>query len=369
MNTKPFTRRALAAAAAGIVLLAACGSDSKPAATPSTSPPSSAPAASTTVAPSAGATTTAAVAPTTAAGASTTVAPDVDFSKVTLRVGDQVKLTQALLEAAGQTDTPYHIEWASFTSGPPMLEALNADAIDIGGVGDAPPIFAASSGAKVKVVAASATTPWNQGILVKDAALTDVASLKGKKIAVAKGSSANWILLKALQDNGLAVSDVDIAYLQPTDAQQAFANGSVDAWVVWDPFSSVAQSSGAKLLVSGEQLGIPGLGFLVSSDSTLSDPAKVAAISDFLGRYRAAQAWQTEHKDEWATKYSELTTLPLELTQNLLKVDPKATLIDDALITAQQSEADAFFAAGLIPSKIDFADFADAQFNSITNPN
>ncbi len=361
MNTTPLVRRALAAVAAGVVLLAACGSDSKQAATPTTSPPSVTAAATTAA--GGDATTTAA-----AASPSTTSAPDVDFSKVTLRVGDQVKLTQALLEAAGQTDTPYKIEWSAFTSGPPMLEALNADAIDIGGVGDAPPIFAASSGAKVKVVAATKSAEWNQGFLVKDSAITDVAGLKGKKIAVAKGSSANWILLKALQDNGLTVDDVDIAYLQPTDAQQAFANGSVDAWVIWDPFSSVAQSQGAKLLVSGEQLGIPGLGFLVSSDSTLADSAKVAAIGDFLGRYRAAQAWQGEHKDEWAKKYSELTTLPLELTQNLLKVDPQPTPIDDAVIQAQQAEADAFSAAGLIPTKIAFADFADTQFNAITNP-
>jgi len=342
--TTPFVRRAFAAVAAGTVLLAACGSDGKESSSPATSAPP-------------------------AAAASTTATPTADLSGVTLRVGDQVKLTQALLEASGQADTPYDIEWSSFTSGPPMLEALNADAIDIGGVGDAPPIFAASSGAKIDAVAASKTTPWNQGILVKGDDITDVAGLKGKKVAVAKGSSANWVLLKALQDNGLTVSDVDIAYLQPTDAQQAFANGSVDAWVVWDPFSSVAQSQGAHLISTGEQLGIPGYTFLVSSEKTLADDAKVAAITDFIGRYRAAQAWQAGHKDEWAKKYSELTTLPLELTQNLLKVDPQAAPLDDTLVQAQQAEADAFASAGLIPAKIDFAQFVDDRFNSVTTAN
>jgi len=342
--TTPFVRRALAAAAAGTVALAACGSDGKQSSSPATSTPP-------------------------AAAASTTARPTADLAGVTLRVGDQVKLTQALLEASGQADTPYDIEWAAFTSGPPLLEALNADAIDIGGVGDAPPIFAASSGAKIDAVAASKTTPWNQGILVKGDDITDVAGLKGKKVAVAKGSSANWVLLKALQDNGLTVSDVDIAYLQPTDAQQAFANGSVDAWVVWDPFSSVAQSQGAHLISTGEQLGIPGYTFLVSSEKTLADDAKVAAITDFIGRYRAAQAWQAGHKDEWAKKYSELTTLPLELTQNLLKVDPQAAPLDDTLVQAQQAEADAFASAGLIPAKIDFAQFVDDRFNSVTTAN
>ncbi|MFT3855066.1 MAG: ABC transporter substrate-binding protein [Ilumatobacteraceae bacterium] len=349
MNTTPFVRRALAALAAATVVLAACGGD--------------------------GGSDSAVTAATTAASPAATTAPtsapadDVDLSGVTLRVGDQVKLTQSLLEASGQADTPYRIEWAAFTSGPPLLEALDADAIDLGGVGDAPPIFAAASGATIDVVAASKTTPWNQGILVKGDEIADVAGLEGRKVAVAKGSSANWVLLKALQDNGLSVSDVEIVYLQPTDAQQAFANGSVDAWAIWDPFSSVAQAQGAHLITTGEQLGIPGYTFLVSSESTLGDDAKVAAIRDLIARYRVAQAWQAEHKDEWAAKYSELTTLPLELTQNLLKVDPQAVLLDATLIAAQQDEADAFAGAGLIPAEVDFADFVDDRFNSVTNPN
>ena len=90
---------------------------------------------------------------------------------------------------------------------------------------------------------------------------------------------------------------------------------------------------------------------------------------DFIGRYRAAQAWQAGHKDEWAKKYSELTTLPLELTQNLLKVDPQAAPLDDTLVQAQQAEADAFASAGLIPAKIDFAQFVDDRFNSVTTAN
>jgi sulfonate transport system substrate-binding protein len=334
-------RRALALLAAPLVTLAACGSGDR-----------SEPAASSPV-------TSAA----TPASSSTAAA---DLSGVTLRVGDQVKITESGLKAAGQDAPPYKIEWSSFTSGPPMLEALAADAIDIGGVGDAPPIFAAAGGAKIKVVLATKTPQVNQGVIVKgDSAISDVAGLKGKKVAVAKGSSANWILLKALQDNGLTVSDVDVAYLQPTDAQQAFTNGSVDAWVVWDPFASLAESQGGRLIISGDQLGIPGLGFQVASDKALGDPAKQAAIRDYLQRVRAAQAWQRDHKEAWATTYSQLTKLPPELTAKLLQVDSQPTAIDAAVIHAQQAEADAFFAAGLIPNRVDFAAVADTRFNDI----
>ena len=161
-------------------------------------------------------------------------------------------------------------------------------------------------------------------------------------------------------------SDVDIAYLQPSDAQQAFLSGSVDACVVWDPFASLVEAQGAKLIVSGQQLDIPGLGFQVSSDTALANPEKVAAIRDYLTRLRQAQAWQREHKDEWAKTYSDLTKLPIELTTQLLAVDTAPTVIDSSVIDAQQAEADAFFAAGLIPAKVDFASVADDQFNDIT---
>ena len=292
--------------------------------------------------------------------------PSTDLSGVTLRVGDQVSITQSGLEAAGLADTPYKIEWASFPSGPPLLEALAADAIDIGGVGDAPPIFAASSGAEIKVVLATTTPQARTGFLVPGGSeITDIAGLKGKRVAVAKGSAAHWILLKGLTDNGLTTADIDIAYLQPTDAQAAFSSGSVDAWVVWDPFISLAEAQGAKLIVTGPELGIPGLGFQVSSDKALANPDKVAAIRDFLTRLRGAQAWQREHKEDWAKKYSELTKLPIEVTTKLLTAETEPTPIDVDIIAAEQAEADAFFEAGVIPAKVDFSTVADDQFNDI----
>lgn len=352
MQTTRSLLRALALLAVPALVLGACGDDADGGAPAATSGATVAPSESTSAA-------------LTTATPTTTAAP-VDLSTVTLRVGDQVNITQSALEAAGQGDTPYAIEWAAFPSGPPLLEALNADAIDIGGVGDAPPIFAASAGAPIKVVLATKTPQVNQGIIVQgDSGIAGVEGLRGKKIAVAKGSSANWILLKALQDNGLAISDVTINYLQPTDAQQAFANGSVDAWVIWDPFSSLVQSQGGRLIVTGADLGIPGLGFQVTSEKALADPGKEAAIRDFLRRLRVAQQWQRTNKDAWAATYSELTKLPLELAKQMLQVDSQPTLIDDAVVQAQQEEADAFFEAGLIPKAVDFSTVVDTRFNDI----
>jgi sulfonate transport system substrate-binding protein len=293
-----------------------------------------------------------------------------DVSGVTLRVGDQARLTQAELQAAGADNTPYKIEWSAFTSGPPLLQALSSNAIDLGGVGDAPPIFAAAGGADIKAVYASATPEINQGIIVKPGSnITSVAELKGKKIGVAQGSSAHWILLKALQDNHLTPADVQIAYLQPPAAQAAMSSGSIDAWAIWDPFSTVVESQGAKLILSGQALQIPGLGFQVTNSKALQDPAKAAAIDDFLGRLRRAQAWANDHVDVWAQTYSQLTKLAPDVASKVLHLTRTAPArLDAALIAAEQAEADAFYGAKLIPTKVDVSRFIDARFPDIANP-
>jgi sulfonate transport system substrate-binding protein len=303
--------------------------------------------------------------------AATTKAVKVDLSAVTLRVGDQAKLTQAELQSAGEDNTPYRIEWSAFTSGPPLLQALNAKAIDLGGVGDAPPIFAAAGGADLKAVYASATPEVNQGILVKrGSGITSVAGLKGKRVGVAQGSSAHWLLLKALKDNHLTTSDVQISYLQPPAAQAAFSSGSIDGWAIWDPFATVAESQGARLIVSGRDLKIPGTGFEVTNPQAFHDLAKAAAIHDFLGRLRRAQAWANAHVDVWAQTYSRLTKVALDVSTRVLQLTvTRPAKLDKALIAAEQAEADAFYAAKLIPTRVDPSKFIDSRFPDIANAN
>jgi sulfonate transport system substrate-binding protein len=291
--------------------------------------------------------------------AATTKAVKVDLSAVTLRVGDQAKLTQAELQSAGEDNTPYRIEWSAFTSGPPLLQALNAKAIDLGGVAD------------LKAVYASATPEVNQGILVKrGSGITSVAGLKGKRVGVAQGSSAHWLLLKALKDNHLTTSDVQISYLQPPAAQAAFSSRSIDGWAIWDPFATVAESQGARLIVSGRDLKIPGTGFEVTNPQAFHDLAKAAAIHDFLGRLRRAQAWANAHVDVWAQTYSRLTKVALDVSTRVLQLTvTRPAKLDEALIAAEQAEADAFYAAKLIPTRVDPSKFIDSRFPDIANAN
>ncbi|GAA1016653.1 ABC transporter substrate-binding protein [Acrocarpospora pleiomorpha] len=289
-------------------------------------------------------------------------------AKVTLRVGDQKAGSQALLKAAGLLEgTDYTITWSQFTSGPPLLEAVNAGAVDVGGVGNTPPVFAAAAGSKIKVVAAYRQNVAAAAIVVPDASpITAPAQLKGKKVAVAKGSSAHYHLLSVLKKEGLTFADILPQYLQPADALAAFSGGTVDAWAIWDPFTSQASiQHKARLLVDGEGY-VNGLNFQVAAPSAVD--GKEAALRDFLTRLAKARAWSVNHKAEWAKVWAAETGLPQEVADAAVD-NAVATpiVIDDAVVTSEQQMADAFSAEGLIPGSLKFADFVDQRFNDVVS--
>ncbi|SDR93610.1 sulfonate transport system substrate-binding protein [Nocardioides scoriae] len=290
----------------------------------------------------------------------------VDLSKVTLTVGDQKGGSQALLSAAGELDDlPYDVEWKPFTSGPPLLEAVSSGAVDVGGVGNTPPLFAIDQGKKLKVVSAYSQGATGDAILVpKGSSLTDVADLEGKKVAVAKGSSANYNLLAQLDDAGLSFSDVEPVYLQPSEALAAFKGGSVDAWAIWDPFTSQAElDTGATVLSDGKGL-VNGLAFQVAGDEALEDKATRAALRDFLGRLAGAQVWAAEHKSEWSRTWAEETGLSTAITDRAVEQRSYTPLpIDDEVIASEQEMWDAFAEQGQLTADPTLSDWFVTDFN------
>lgn len=166
-----------------------------------------------------------------------------ELAKVTLKVGDQKGGAKSLLTAAGLlADVPYKIEWSTFTSGPPLLEAASANAIDVGRVGNTPPIFAAGAHAKIAAVGVAKGPVEDDAILVpSDSPLKTGADLRGKTIGVAKGSSAHGQVLYSLRRAGLSTKDVKLSFLQPSEAYAAFNQHQIDAWAVWDPYTAQAQ--------------------------------------------------------------------------------------------------------------------------------
>jgi sulfonate transport system substrate-binding protein len=290
-----------------------------------------------------------------------------DLSGVTLRVGDQVNLAKTLLEASGQLDdAPYDIEWTSFAAGPPLLEAINADAIDIGGVGDTPPIFAQAAGTPFKIVGASQGADDDASSLAivvpEGSDIEELSDLEGRKLAYTEGSAANYLVLKALEEADLTIEDVEPVPLLPPDGLAAFTGGDVDAWAVWDPFVALAEAQGGSILASGAGL-VPGYGFQVARAGALDDEALTAAIGDYLLRLQAAAQWAIDHQDEWAELYAGLTDLEPEVVSKTLDRFQAAYVpLDDDIVAAQQDEADTFFDAGLIPDELDVADIFDTRY-------
>jgi sulfonate transport system substrate-binding protein len=293
----------------------------------------------------------------------------VDLSQVTLIVGDQKGGSHALLQAAGQLDdTEYDIEWKEFTSGPPLLEALNAGSIHVGGVGNTPPLFAAAANGQFKVVQAATYGGAGDAIVVpKGSPIKDVADLKGKTVGVAEGSSANYNLLAQLNDAGLQFTDVEVQNLQPADALAAFSAGHLDAWAIWEPFTSQAElESGAQVIADGETLA-NGYVFQVASDAALDDPATQAALEDYLARIAEAQVWSQTHQDEWAEVWSEETGLSEDITLAAVKKRViELVPVDQTVIDSEQAMADAFSDNDLIPERIDVAPFFSDEYNEYT---
>ena len=310
----------------------------------------------------------------TACGGNSAAATDTDGQgSLTLDVGDQKGGSEAILRAAGELENlDYKIKWSTFTSGPPLLEAVNAKAVDIGGVGNTPPVFAAGAGSKITAVAAFKGTSKGDAILVpKDSKLTGPEQLKGRSIAVAQGSSANYQLVASLRKAGLSLSDVKVKYLQPADALAAFTAGKVDAWAVWDPYTSqVLLSKQGRVLTTGDGI-TNGLTFQVAAPSALQDTKKAAAIKDYLQRLRRATAWVYDHQEEWAKVWAKDTGLPYEVALASVKrtnASRVSVAVDKPLIASEQEIADTFTELKLIPNKVDFGDFVDPRYNGDLPP-
>ncbi|MBM9458590.1 ABC transporter substrate-binding protein [Nocardioides sp. zg-536] len=282
-----------------------------------------------------------------------------DGDKPVLRVGVQKDGVRAVLKESGLLeDLPYEIEWAEFTAGPPIVEAASADKIDVAWVGSAPPIFGAAADANFKIVAqVQEQDQQENSILVpKGSKITDVTDLEGKKVAVGKGTSAHGLLLQALKRNGLTLDDIEANYLAPADGLAAFTSGEVDAWVVWDPFVTQAIEQNDAVEITGGSPDEQGVQFEIASTKALADPETRENIKHFVGLLQQAWVWALDNSDAWGDGWAAESGLAPEITRVVAKNKAAAFgRVTPETIAAEQALADAFFEAGELPKKIDFA--------------
>jgi sulfonate transport system substrate-binding protein len=279
----------------------------------------------------------------------------ISLKGVKLKIGGQTDGLRSLLVASGVlTGKAYSISWSTFTSGPPLLEALQAGKIDLGGVGNTPPLFAAAAKPNFRIVAGIPQRNNNGDSLLvpKSSSASSIADLKGKKIAYTRGSSGHGFLIQALKKAGLKPSDVELKDLTPGDSLAAFSSGAVDAWATWEPFITIA-SANAKVIASGKGFAGSGLSFVTATNKALGDVKKRTAIRDYLIRLRKALKWGVTHQDAWAKAFNEESGLPVDLAKRSIG----KTLVDvvpakGKIISSEQTLANALAAAGAI-KKVD----------------
>ncbi len=255
----------------------------------------------------------------------------------------------------GQADS---VQWVEFPAGPPLMEALGAGAIDVGAVGETPPIFSQAAGAPIVYAAAQPISGASSAILVPAGSRArSLADLKGRPIAFTKASSAHLFVVEALRGAGMSLKDIQPVYLSPGDAAGAFSSGAIDAWCVWDPYYALAERKrGARVLMAGDGLP-PTNGFFVATrDLATAHPAVLGAALDGL---KAEAAWSEAHHGEVAGILAKGAGLPLDVAIATLRRGPFSVRpMDDAIIAAQQRAADIFHDIGAIPARLDVA--ADA---------
>jgi len=297
--------------------------------------------------------------------------PLTELADVTLQIGDQKGGTEALLRAANALDgLPYKVVFSTFTSGPPQVEAATAGKIDFAITGNTPPIFGAASNAKVKVVAAYNGGGNGDQVLVHgDSPITAIADLRGKRIAVGKGSSAHGHILAQLKKAALTPADVQLVFLQPADALSAFQQREVDAWAIWDPYTAQAAEQLPMRSIGQAKDVTNGYWFGIASDQALADPKRNTALQDLLIRFEKAARWAKDHPEEWARSYGAAVGLDPTVAQVSQSRSLRLpTELDDEVIASEQKLADLFAESGQIASAPKFSDWVDRRYNEALRP-
>ncbi len=276
----------------------------------------------------------------------------------TVNIGYQKANIFALLKYRGSLEERFkeqgtRVRWIEFPAGPQMLEGLNVGSIDLAATGDAPPAFAQAAQAELVYLGHSPANPKTEAIVVaENSPVTSVAELKGKRVALNKGSDVNYLLVRALEAAGLSYKDITPVYLPPADARAAFQRGAVDAWVIWDPYlAEVETTLRARQIRNADGL-VPHYTFFLSSRRFAETyPQTAVGIIDELTRL---SNWANQNRDEAAGVLSGSTGLPVAVWQRALTRMPfGAQRMTPDVFNEQQALADTFTRIGLLPVKVD----------------
>lgn len=278
-----------------------------------------------------------------------------------LRIGFQKSsVNLVLLKQQGTLEARFpdtKVQWIEFPAGPQILEALSVGSVDVGFTGDAPPVFAQSAGKALFYIGAELPKPQSSAILVpQGSTLQTLADLKGRRVAFQRGSSAHFLVVRALEKAKVGWADISPIYLTPSEARAAFERNSVDAWAIWDPFYAAAEvDARPRVLSNGVGLSDNNSFYLGRPDWVKAHPA---AVNTLLRALTDADAWLQSHRAEGSKLLSSFSGLGLATVLRFVERRPATPTrpLWPELVRGQQVVADTFFQQGLIPRAVKVSD-------------
>ncbi|MBJ6134003.1 aliphatic sulfonate ABC transporter substrate-binding protein [Ochrobactrum sp. Q0168] len=247
------------------------------------------------------------------------------------------------------------VEWAGpFPAAAPAFEALNAGSIDITAGSSTSAIAALAANIPLTIFGYQKMSPGSEGIVAKkDAGITSIKDLAGKKVAVNRGGTGEYLLMQGLETNGVDPKSVERVYLSPSDSGPSFVQGHVDAWATWDPFVAIAEKSyGGQVIADGAAIGSDNAVVLVSSREFAEKKTdELQAIFDVL---KKDNAWAVANKANAGAIWAKEMNIPTELGQ----VIGENNAVPTTAVTAADVEqigkiADWYARSGIIPQKPD----------------
>ena len=279
----------------------------------------------------------------------------------TLNIGFQKYGLLPIVKQRGDLDQALkaqgiQVKWVEFPAGPQLLEGLNVGSVVFGESGEAPPIFAQAASPNLVYVANQPAAPNAEALIVqKNSPIQSIQDLKGKRVALNKGSNVHYLLLKLLEKNQLTLQDIQVVYLPPADARAAFEKGAVDAWVIWDPFFAAAeQQIGARVLATGQNLVSNHQFYLADRKFAEQHPEVLKTVVQQLNQ---TTEWVKTHQDDAARLLEKPTALDFNILKtSISRMSFGVTPLSSEVIQQQQYVADAFYQQKLIPQPLKIQD-------------
>ncbi|AIQ48347.1 sulfonate ABC transporter substrate-binding protein [Paenibacillus sp. FSL R7-0273] len=255
------------------------------------------------------------------------------------------------------------VEWIEFQSGPPMTEAIASNKLDIASLGNMPIIAAQAANIPFKIISQALDGKNNVAVIVPaGSTAASLADLKGKKIAVTKGSNAYNFLYRGFNEAGLPDSDFEIIQLQPDETQSAFENGGVDAWATWDPYITLNTLTGkGKVLTDGEQLGVLSPSFTIARTAFAEQHPELVTL--YLKAVNKTLKWETDNEDEALERYAAERSIPVEVVKGIFERSRIINIpVSEDIVAEMQTTADFQYKIENIRSEIEVKKITDNQY-------